>query len=61
LNAGAYPKSSNAYDSLGEAYLDDGNRPLAIANFRRALALNQKNYSAIGHLRKLTAPQLARF
>jgi tetratricopeptide (TPR) repeat protein len=59
LNVDAYPKSSNTYDSLGEAYLDDGNRPLAIANFRRALALNPKNYSAIGWLRKLTAPQSA--
>ena len=59
LNIGAYPKSSNCYDSLGEAYLDDGNRPLAIASFRRALALNPKNPSATSWLRKLTAPKSA--
>lgn len=60
LNVDAYPKSSNTYDSLGEAYLDDGNRPLAITNFRRAITLNPKNYSAIGWLRKLNAPKSAR-
>lgn len=32
LNVEAYPQSSKVYDSLGEAYADDGNKPLAIAN-----------------------------
>jgi tetratricopeptide (TPR) repeat protein len=33
LNVEAYPQSSNTYDSLGEAYMDDGNKPQAIANY----------------------------
>ena len=56
LNVEAYPQSSNVYDSLGEAYLDDGNKPLAIANYKRSLELNPKNRGAIEVLRRLNAP-----
>jgi uncharacterized membrane protein len=55
LNAEAYPQSSNVYDSLGEAYLDDGNKPLAIANYQRSLELNPKNRGAVAVLRRLNA------
>jgi uncharacterized membrane protein len=55
LNVEAYPKSSNVYDSLGEAYLDDGNKPLAIANYKRSLELNPKNRGAVEVLRRLNA------
>jgi len=56
LNVEAYPQSSNVYDSLGEAYLDDGNKPLAIANYRKSLELNPKNRGAVAMLQKLAAP-----
>jgi uncharacterized membrane protein len=56
LNVEAYPQSSNVYDSLGEAYLDDGNKPLAIANYKRSLELNPKNRGAVEVLRRLNAP-----
>jgi uncharacterized membrane protein len=56
LNVEAYPQSSNVYDSLGEAYLDDGNKPLAIANYRKSLELNPKNRGAVEVLRRLNAP-----
>jgi len=36
LNVEAYPQSSNVYDSLGEAYMDDGDKPQAIANYRKS-------------------------
>jgi tetratricopeptide (TPR) repeat protein len=55
LNVEAYPQSSNVYDSLGEAYMDDGNKPLAIANYEKSLQLNPRNRRAIRMLRKLTA------
>jgi hypothetical protein len=56
LNVETYPQSSNVYDSLGEAYLDDGNQPLAIANYKRSLELNPKNRGADAVLRRLNAP-----
>ncbi len=56
LNVEAYPQSSNVYDSLGEAYMDDGDKPLAIANYEKSLQLNPKNHGAVEMLRKLNAP-----
>ena len=56
LNAEAYPRSSNVYDSLGEAYMDDGNKALAVANYQRSLQLNPKNGNAVVMLQKLSAP-----
>jgi uncharacterized membrane protein len=56
LNVEAYPQSSNVYDSLGEAYMDDGNKPLAIANYQKSLQLNPKNRNAVIYLQKLNAP-----
>jgi tetratricopeptide (TPR) repeat protein len=56
LNVEAYPQSSNVYDSLGEAYADDGNKPLAIVNYQKSLELNPKNRGAVVMLQKLTAP-----
>ena len=49
------PSSGNAYDSLGEAYLDGGDKTLAIAHYKKALQLNPKNRSAAAALRKLRA------
>lgn len=56
LNVEAYPQSSNVYDSLAEAYMDDSNKPLAIANYQKSLELNPKNHNAVDMLRKLNAP-----
>jgi hypothetical protein len=56
LNVEAYPQSSNVYDSLGEAYMDDGDKPQAIANYQKSLQLNPKNSGAVQRLRKLNAP-----
>src|SRR5438309_446950 len=55
LNVEAYPQSSNVYDSLGEAYMDDGKKSEAIANYRRSLAINPKNRNAVGMLQKLNS------
>jgi tetratricopeptide (TPR) repeat protein len=56
LNVEAYPKSANVYDSLGEAYMDAGNKPPAIANYKKSLELNPKNGGAALMLQKLSAP-----
>lgn len=39
LNATAYPNSPNVYDSLGDAYLADGQKDLARQNAKKALEL----------------------
>jgi uncharacterized membrane protein len=56
LNVEAYPKSANAYDSLGEGYMDDDNKALAIENYQRSLQLNPKNSNGLLMLEKLNAP-----
>jgi tetratricopeptide (TPR) repeat protein len=56
LNVEAYPQSGNVYDSLGEAYMDDGNKPRAIANYRKSLQLNPKNGGAVLMIQRLNAP-----
>jgi uncharacterized membrane protein len=55
LNIEAFPKSSNVYDSLGEAYMDEGNRALAITNYEKSLELNPKNANGARMLEKLKA------
>jgi len=56
LNVEAYPRSSNVYDSLGEAYMDDGNKAAAIRNYQKSLELNAKNRNAVVMLQKLKTP-----
>ena len=56
LNVEAYPQSGNTYDSLAEAYMDDGNKAQAIANYQRSLQLNPRNANAVKMLQKLNAP-----
>jgi len=56
LNVEAYPQSGNVYDSLAEAYMDDGNKPEAIADYQKSLQLNPKNGNAVLMLQKLKAP-----
>jgi outer membrane protein assembly factor BamD (BamD/ComL family) len=56
LNIEAYPQSSNVYDSLAEAYMDDGNKPLAIASYQKSLQLNPRNHNAVVMLQKLKTP-----
>jgi CubicO group peptidase (beta-lactamase class C family) len=53
LNVEDYPQSGNAYDSLGEAYLTDGNKELAIKNYQRSVELDPKNTNGIEALKKL--------
>lgn len=53
LNAEAFPSSWNVYDSLGEAFMKNGNRELAIENYRKSLELNPKNSNAEDMLKKL--------
>ena len=52
-NVEDFPQSSNVYDSLGEAYMRDGNKELAIKNYQRSIELDPANTNAIETLKKL--------
>ncbi|MEJ7658601.1 MAG: alpha/beta hydrolase-fold protein [Hymenobacter sp.] len=49
-----HPASANAYDSLGEAYLKQGKKSLAISSYQKSIALNPANENARAVLQKLT-------
>ena len=46
LNVEMFPTSANPYDSLGEAYLADGQKDLALANYKKAVELDPTNANA---------------
>ena len=43
LNVQEFPTSWNVYDSLGEAYMNDGQTALAITNYEKSIQLNSGN------------------
>ncbi len=53
LTVEAYPRSANAYDSLGEAYGAQGQREKAIASYKKSLELDSGNRNAVEQLKKL--------
>ena len=55
LNVEMFPQGFNTYDSLGEAYMVNGDKSLAIQNYKKSLELNPKNLGAVEALKKLEA------
>ena len=53
LNVEAYPQSANVYDSLGEAYMVNGDHELAVRNYQKSVELNPQNANAAEMLKKL--------
>lgn len=53
LNVEMFPQAANAYDSLGEAYMANGNKESSIASYKKSLELDPKNVSATAALNKL--------
>ena len=53
LNTELYPDAFNTYDSLGEAYMLNGDKELAIVNYKKSLALNPNNTGGAAMLKKL--------
>jgi hypothetical protein len=60
LNVDAYPESANVYDSLGEAYMNNGDNKLAITNYEKSLELDPKNANATEMLNKLKSTPVDR-
>jgi CubicO group peptidase (beta-lactamase class C family) len=52
-NVELYPEDANAYDSLGEGYMEAGQKEKAIANYKKSLAMDPKNTNAVKMLEKL--------
>jgi D-alanyl-D-alanine-carboxypeptidase/D-alanyl-D-alanine-endopeptidase len=53
LNVEEYPKSAGGYDALAEAYAQAGQKPQALANYRKALELDAKDPIAADRLKEL--------
>ena len=53
LNVVIYPASSNAHESLGEAYLERGDKQMAVESFNRSLSIDPQNADAIRMLKKI--------
>ena len=53
LNVAEHPDLWAVYDSLGEAYLKNGDIELAIGNYKRSLELNPQNTNALEILKKI--------
>jgi len=53
LNTELHPESANTFDSLGEAYMESGDKVLAVQNYEKSLSLDPKNSNAAARLRKL--------
>lgn len=53
FNVESYPKSSNVYDSLGEAYMKNGQQELAITNYKKSYELDPSNSNAVEMIKVL--------
>ena len=53
LNVELYPQSWNTYDCLAEAYMNAGEKELAIANYKKSIELNPQNANGREMLKKL--------
>lgn len=51
-----FPDSANAYDSLGEAYLANGDQQLSLLNYQKALLMNPDNYHAEDQIERILYP-----
>lgn len=54
INVALYPKSSNVFNSLGEAYYLKKDTVNALLNFKKSLSLNSENNNSKRFIKKLT-------
>lgn len=53
INTLLYPSSANVYDSYAEACAENGDKELAIVNYKKSLSLNPENKNAVNALEAL--------
>lgn len=58
LNVEMFPKSANPYDSLGEAYLADNQKELALINYKKAVELDPANANAAQIVNRLEGKEI---
>jgi len=51
-----FPNSSNAYDSLGEAYLQNNDKDRSLINYEKSLALDPGNFNAEDQIDRMKFP-----
>lgn len=51
-----FPHSANAYDSLGEGYLNAGDTLRSLANYEKSLAMNPDNFNAEDQIERIKYP-----
>jgi tetratricopeptide (TPR) repeat protein len=56
LSVEVAPDYFNTYDSLAEAYMDHGDKELAISNYKKSLELNPDNTNATERLKQFDRP-----
>ena len=54
INIALYPKSSNTYDSMGDAYRREKDTVKALEYYRKAIAINPENRSSKRQIERLT-------
>ncbi len=54
INAHLYPKSSNVFNSLGEAYFLKKDTANAVLNFKKSLSINSENRNSKRFIKRLT-------
>lgn len=58
LNAEMFPQSATPFDTLGEIYLADGQRDLALASYKRSAELDPTNANALRMVNQLEGKQV---
>lgn len=58
LNVEMFPNAANPYDSLGEAYLADNQKELALVNYKKAVELNPANANAVQIVNRLEGKEV---
>ena len=53
LNTDQYPQSANTYDSLAEAYMVNGDKAMAMLNYKKSLELNPGNQNAVEKMKEM--------
>lgn len=53
LNVEMFPAAFNPYDSLGEAYLKDGQKEAALASYRKSVELNPNNAAGMQAIKRI--------